>query len=248
MLLAVLAANISRTPVSGRPRLFLLDRQLKESIVSHFYASSGLENAPAYVQWYHILRQLFGEDGAPAGTLLGEKMIEPMHDWRQGWCEGVVQALEGNLDALNESRTIGEFTIPATPWPLHSSAGKSHYTVLLVDRPDINAFSFGWPPGTKVPAGSSAGCIVVFTGLLDSIMQQDGTQISSSIPASSSDPSVLSKFLKALSASPTPKPSVDPTIMPSPEQTRQLAVLLSHELSHLLLGHVCTRNMLCLQS
>lgn len=210
LLAGVLVANISRTPISGRPRLLLMNREMEQSIVQHFYGSA-LSNQSAFAQWYFILRQLSGEEQAERGTLFGGRVIDPSHEWRQQWVEGVVRALEGNLGDLDKARSFGDFAIPEIGHALPSSASKSKYTVLLVDSPEVNAFSFGWPPGIDIPSGATPGVIVVFTGLIDSIMATSR----STLPLNGGQS------------------------MPSAEQTRQLAVLMSHELSHLLLGHVC---------
>lgn len=219
LLMGILAANVSRTPISGRPRLLLMNRETEQSIVQHFYNST-LSNQSAFAQWYFILRQLSGEEHAERGTLFGGKVLEPTSEWKQHWVEGVVRALEGNLGNLDKARSIGNFAIPGTGHQLPCSAGKSKYTVLLVDSPEVNAFSFGWPPGTEIPVGATPGVIVVFSGLLDSIL-----------------------------ASSTSAKQSNGQVMPSAEQTRQLAVLMSHELSHLLLGHVSRLSCLvCMYS
>jgi Zn-dependent protease with chaperone function len=79
------------------------------------------------------------------------------------------------------------------------------YSVLLIDRPEHNAFALGWTPDTAMPGNISPGVICVFTGFLDHILAQqvDGASREETATA----------------------------------QSKQLAVLLAHELSHLVLGH-----------
>lgn len=104
------------------------------------------------------------------------------------------------------------------------------YSCLVVDDPESqNAFSYGFGPG-------GAGGVVVFTGFLDEIMQNSS---SSSSPHSSSQivtpppKSLLSLLFGSLSLTSQRLHEYRPT----DKETSELAVLLSHELAHLILAH-----------
>jgi hypothetical protein len=127
--------------------------------------------------------------------------------------------------------------------PSHVIAGPP-YSLIVVDDPDArNAFSYGFGP-------DGAGGIVVFSGFLDDILTKskskskdvapssadrlDGTNRSGSGGSQSAGTSLWSKLFGGLfAAAPTPPAQYHPT----PEQTADLAILLAHELSHLVLSH-----------
>jgi hypothetical protein len=131
--------------------------------------------------------------------------------------------------------------------PSHVIAGPP-YSLIVVDDPDArNAFSYGFGP-------DGAGGIVVFSGFIHDILSKTGTKDvappspdgldgasgSGSGSGGSSQPaggtSLWSKLFGGLfAAAPTRTPPAQ--YHPTPEQTADLAILLAHELSHLVLSH-----------
>ena len=104
--------------------------------------------------------------------------------------------------------------------PPHSVLGPP-YSLMVTDEPDQpNAFSYGFGP-------NGSGGVVVFSGFLDEIIRN--TKQPESGPKSSSLFSFLSRSLFS-------SPSLEPPVL-TPEQDVQLAILVAHELAHLLLSH-----------
>jgi Zn-dependent protease with chaperone function len=101
------------------------------------------------------------------------------------------------------------------------------YSLLLVEKPDTaNAFSYGFGP-------NGGGGVVVYSGFLDHILCETSSETSPPEILSSEKSwwSFLFGSLFSLSA-PPPK-----HYTPTPEQTSELAILLAHELAHLVLSH-----------
>ncbi|KIL67603.1 hypothetical protein M378DRAFT_73403 [Amanita muscaria Koide BX008] len=100
------------------------------------------------------------------------------------------------------------------------------YSLLLVDRPDApNALSYGFGP-------DGGGGIVVYSGFLDEIFSKHPIQYEQ--PRADQNQSWWSQIVKQLFLSSSPPP---PKPKPTPEQTTELAILLAHELAHLILSH-----------
>jgi hypothetical protein len=103
------------------------------------------------------------------------------------------------------------------------SSGKEHlelgppYSLLLMQKDERNAFSYGF-------GGKGAGGVVVFTGLLDDILQHGRAAEIKPEPRG---------FFASLFGSPPPVRSQEPT----EEQTLHLACVIAHEMGHLLLSH-----------
>jgi hypothetical protein len=101
------------------------------------------------------------------------------------------------------------------------------YSCLLVDNPGCqNAFSYGFGPG-------GAGGVVVYTGFLDEVLQNTPPYPSQPNGTASPSGSVFSQLFGSLLAAPRRNYYYQPT----EQQTSELAVLLAHELAHLLLAH-----------
>ncbi|KAG9055093.1 hypothetical protein FS842_003174 [Serendipita sp. 407] len=124
--------------------------------------------------------------------------------------------------------------------PAHALLGPP-YSLLLVEKPEYsNAFSYGFGP-------DGAGGVVVYSGFIDDILRK--TQPARpSPPIGNPNPagrSLLSYFTGSTSQpAPSSQPStpdsqyVTPTHhVPTEEQTTLLAILLAHELAHLILSH-----------
>jgi len=124
------------------------------------------------------------------------------------------------------------------------------YQLLILDLDEPNAFSYGF-------GGSGAAGIVVYRGILDSILSSPpspSTPLSSpSHPSPPSPPptplsntptrrSLLSYFIPSPTSSlssppPKPPPHPIPPTRPTEAQSLHLATILAHEMSHLLLSH-----------
>ncbi|KAG8747325.1 hypothetical protein FRC10_001504 [Ceratobasidium sp. 414] len=97
------------------------------------------------------------------------------------------------------------------------------YSLLLVDLPESNALSYGF-------GGDGGGGIVVYSGFLDEVLGTYNTPYNPSPPQADSWLGKLLPFSSNGAARSEPP-------QPTPEQTKKLATLLAHELSHLLLSH-----------
>lgn len=128
----------------------------------------------------------------------------------------VSEYLKTFCETLTEQKSVhpGSHVIPGPP-----------YSLLVVENSDVkNAFSYGFGP-------DGGGGIVVYSGFLDDIFRKLPPVYEQ--PEPPQPKSWWSRLVGSLS-SPTNTPS-HPT--PTPEQTTELAVLLAHELSHLILAH-----------
>ncbi|KAI0033072.1 hypothetical protein K488DRAFT_78082 [Vararia minispora EC-137] len=236
--LAVLA-SLERTPITGRWRTILLSPEEEEAI-SKQLAGQG---------WYQAVADIFAREGPPP------KLIPPT-DWRYVWVYNTLRQLESEIPRLGDEQALEpdwasrpDDDMPFPPpsdYPLRprprvsehirlfrcsvtgekpSRGMMSHhipgppYALLLVDDPTAaNAFSYGFGP-------DGAGGVVVFSGFIDRILADN--------PTPPPSPAPTSWWTSLLGSAPPPRVAPQPT----PEQTADLAVLLSHELSHLVLAH-----------
>ncbi|CAK9781084.1 unnamed protein product [Cutaneotrichosporon oleaginosum] len=239
LLMGVWATALERVPLTGRWRLILLTAD-EEDIVA-----SSLEGA----SWYKSVINLLTTPEKPAPPIV------PLNDWRWAWVQNTLRRLEAGVLTAVERVDGGEMGRPIDAeedslWPppskyplrprvrasarMHAAlpgsvkdAGWEHmelgppYNVMLMDAPDRNAFSYGF-------GGKGAGGIVIFTGLLDEILAHNGTP-----PASTETPKSRGFFDGLFSATPVPPKHAPPT----EEQTLHLAMVLAHEMGHLLLSH-----------
>ncbi|KAJ7104139.1 hypothetical protein B0H15DRAFT_808715 [Mycena belliarum] len=233
-------ASLERTPLTGRWRLIILSPEEEDEIATQL-AGPG---------WYQAVGEILSQDG-PAHLI-------PYSDWRYSWVRDTLRELERTIPVLiNEEDKCrdwplgGQDHIPLPPpadYPLRprprateylrmlcSSMCKLHvspvphsvpgppYSLLLVDKPEAsNAFSYGFGP-------DGGGGIVVYSGFLDEILARappENQVIGPSTPPSS-------WWSRLIFGSPSPPARQVPT----PSQTAELAILLSHELAHLVLSH-----------
>ncbi|KAF9238523.1 hypothetical protein BU15DRAFT_47588 [Melanogaster broomeanus] len=241
-------ASMERTPLTGRWRLIILSPEEEDEIAAQL----------AGPQWYEAVTEILSSEGAPK--------IIPSHDWRYQWVRDTLRRLESAIPVLQheqESSTpwldAGPDDIPLPPpaeYPLRPrpratdsmrqfsetlcgrrSTSSAHvisgppYSLLIVDRPDAsNAFSYGFGP-------DGACGVVVYSGFLDEILAKAPAQPTSykessirSLPEETSWWSYL--FGSLLLSSPVLSHPI-----PTEEQTTELAILLAHEVSHLVLSH-----------
>ncbi|KAI0303754.1 hypothetical protein B0F90DRAFT_1809455 [Multifurca ochricompacta] len=230
---AAVVASLERTPLTGRWRLILLSPEEEDDIATQL-AGSG---------WYQAVGEIISKHGPPK--------IVPPSDWRYTWVRDTLRTLEAVIPKLGDERSLapiwlerGHGDVPLPPpqsipcgrdpvplsinWsaPLHVIAGPP-YSLIVVDDPDArNAFSYGFGP-------DGAGGIVVFSGFLDDIISKNPGLTATNRATQHSETSLWFKIFGSLFTTPSPPTQYHPT----PEQTADLAILLAHELSHLVLSH-----------
>lgn len=108
------------------------------------------------------------------------------------------------------------------------------YSLLIADRPDAaNAFSYGFGP-------DGACGIVVYSGFLDDILSKAPVQSSparTSVTPHLQESSWLSYLFGSLLGAPQTPLMTPSRSIPTEEQTTELAILLAHEVAHLVLSH-----------
>ncbi|KAK4701346.1 hypothetical protein P7C70_g4889, partial [Phenoliferia sp. Uapishka_3] len=253
----IIAASYERTPVTGRPRIVMLSPAEEADLVSSIL-DVGATTREGSRDWVTILRSVLdlGDEGISTTTgrrmLLGGEVLDG-RDWRVRWTDAVLRALEAGVPSLasGKSETIdGVLPPPPTSYPLSPRAAPAmgvtsklginapllvaDYDLLVIDRKEANAFSFGFGPEAANGLGRR-GVIVVYSGFIDEILGYS----SSSVPdhlAMSTAPGIFGSFLPSRKAT-EPNLTTTPTTLPTALQTKSLAVLLSHELAHLVLSH-----------
>lgn len=234
-------ASIERTPLTGRWRLILLSPEEEEEISSQL-AGAG---------WYKAIADILSQEGTTPKLL-------PPNDWRTIWVIDTLRKLEGVIPLLQHEHDLeakwlecGPHDVPLPPpaeYPLRPRPRASEvvrnfaelscgrrvppsphgipgppYSLVVVDKPDSsNAFSYGFGP-------DGGGGIVVFSGFLDDVIRKHPFPADHVPPVQQSWWSALFGGLSSNAAQPPPTPTR--------EQTEELAILLAHELSHLILSH-----------
>ena len=206
--------------------------------------------------WYRAVGEIISKHGAPK--------ILPPSDWRYAWIKDTLRTLEAVIPKLGDEKSLapvwlerGDDDVPLPPpadYPLrprpraaeyvrqlmqNNWSGSSHviagppYSLIVVDDPNArNAFSYGFGP-------DGAGGIVVYSGFLDDILSKHAQSTEPNGNGSAvQQPAATSSFWSNLFgglffAAPPPPVQHHPTT----EQTTDLAILLAHELSHLVLSH-----------
>jgi hypothetical protein len=196
----------------------------------------------------------------------GPAQLIPPSDWRYGWVRDTLRELERTIPVLLNEKTLckdwsagGKDDIPLPPPADHplrprpraseylrmftESMCKRHvapvphsipgppYSLLVVDKPDAsNAFSYGFGP-------DGGGGIVVYSGFLDEVLARapcEPVKAAAAAPPKPEPTSWLSSLVGGIFGPVAPAPTHP---VPTPEQTAELAILLSHELAHLVLSH-----------
>ncbi|KAG6842346.1 hypothetical protein C0991_010636 [Blastosporella zonata] len=237
-----IVASLEQTPLTGRWRMIILSPEEEEEIAKQL-AGPG---------WYSAVGDILAHDGPPK--------IIPNTDWRYAWVNSTLRKLEVTIPVLTSEPTSYECwfdetqdhppmpppaSFPLRPRPRaseyirrmcesiterkspiprmpHSIPGPP-YSLLIVDKADAsNAFSYGFGP-------DGGGGIVVYSGFLDEVLARTPMN---ECPPKEENKTWFSTLFGGLFSSPPPR---HPT--PTPEQTSELAILLAHELSHLVLSH-----------
>ncbi|EGN99226.1 hypothetical protein SERLA73DRAFT_182115 [Serpula lacrymans var. lacrymans S7.3] len=234
---------MERTPLTGRWRLIILSPEEEDEIAAQL----------AGPRWYQAILDILSVEGPPR--------LVPPTDWRHEWVRDTLRRLEGGVPILQRERDLApewlergpndvplpppaeyplrprpraaeyvrrfcEMTCGRTvPPPAHAIPGPP-YSLVIVDKPDAcNAFSYGFGP-------DGGGGVVVYSGFLDQVLSKT-TPSEQMNPSLSEETSWWKYLFGGFSISP-PDP---PHPVPTAEQTSELAILLSHELAHLILSH-----------
>lgn len=239
-----IVASLERTPLTGRWRLILLSPEEEEDIAAQL-AGAG---------WYRAVGEILSQRGPP-------RLVDP-GDWRLTWVQDTLRRLEAVVPVLQHEHDLvpdwmehgpDDGTVPCPPpaeFPLrprpraseyfrrvaeaacartvhsspHAIAGPP-YSLLVVDDPEAsNAFSYGFGP-------DGGGGIVVFSGFLDDVLSKYQPSVEELPPPPKS---LWAHFFGGLFSFAPPTP-IQP--LPTEEQTSELAILLAHELAHLILTH-----------
>lgn len=211
--------------------------------------------------WFVAVTDILAQEGPPPPKIL------PPHDWRVAWVESTLRRLESVIPILQREQELvpdwmdhgaengGAPVPPPAEYPLrprprysemlrqfaemhcarvlppapHALAGPP-YSLMVVDRPDsANAFSYGFGP-------DGAGGIVVYSGFLDEVLSRN--QELSPGPADQGQRQQERSWLSSLFGSFfSLGPVSPPHPIPTQAQTEELAVLVAHELAHLILAH-----------
>lgn len=238
---ATILASMERTPLTGRWRLILLSPEEEDEIANQL-AGQG---------WYQAVGEILSQDGPPK--------IVPSSDWRYKWVRDTLRRLENVIPVLQSEHALEPVWLergaddkplpPPADFPLrprprgseylrwfcekavdrqtnpapHTISGPP-YSLLVIDKPDAsNAFSYGFGP-------DGGGGVVIYSGFLDDILSHScETPPPPSASKQSWNSYLLGSFFSSLPQSSHP--------IPTPEQTSELAILLAHELAHLVLSH-----------
>ncbi|TFK27131.1 hypothetical protein FA15DRAFT_614319 [Coprinopsis marcescibilis] len=233
---ATILASLEKTPLTGRWRTILLSPEEEDEIADQLQGQG----------WFNAVQNVLAQEGDPR--------IIPTHDWRYEWVRNTLLRLTTSIDILADELNrapdwihLGPDDPPLPPPAEHplrprpraadmlrhlcgtftsrpSSSPRprepDNFNIVLVDSPhESNAFSYGfWPNG-----GSG---IVIYSGFIDDIFARRPLEFVT-------PPDERSWFAKFFGVYAPPQPLPAPT----EEQTKDLAVLLAHELSHLVLTH-----------
>ena len=204
--------------------------------------------------WYQSVGEILSAEGSPR--------IIPSTDWRYQWVQSTLRKLEASIPILSQepelcpdwtNGTSNDCPLPPpaehplrprpraseylrwfcdrltkenAPVTLQSTIPGPPYSLMVVDKPDAsNAFSYGFGPN-----GGSG--IVVYSGFLDDVLSRIDAS-AEAIPAPPQPQSWWKKLGNFFSTSPA-RPTHP---VPTDEQTTELAILLSHEMAHLVLSH-----------
>ncbi|KAI6025072.1 hypothetical protein PISMIDRAFT_555475 [Pisolithus microcarpus 441] len=241
-------ASAEQTPVTGRWRLILLSPEEEDDIAAQLAGS----------KWTQAVLDVLSPDGPP-------KLI-PENDWRYQWVRETLRKIENSIPVLqHEHESSNEWlqTAPDQPplpppadYPLRPrprasdrvrkfsdtlcgrrSSSSAHviagppYSLLIVDKPDAaNAFSYGFGP-------DGASGIVIYSGFLDDILAKSYDDAANFQEQPGESSWWAQVFGSLFSTSVSNLASSHPHPTPTKDQTADLAILLAHEVAHLVLSH-----------
>ncbi|KAF9514938.1 hypothetical protein BS47DRAFT_1372180 [Hydnum rufescens UP504] len=214
LLVLTFVASMERTPITGRWRVILLS-PTEEETISNELSGNG---------WYSAVCDILTSQSEDQKT---PPVLMPRTDWRWNWVDQTLRRLEAAVHLIHEGEQQNDSGVllpppsryPLVPRPrasqlIHSIPPSGPpYSLLIVENPERNAFSYGF-------GANGAGGLVLYTGFLDDVLRKYGA------PQVSSNPKKSFAFIFRLSVT-----------SPTDEQTSALATLLAHELAHLVLSH-----------
>lgn len=184
LLASILVASFERTPITGRARIIMISQGEEEELVKSilgFNLIGPQANTGGRLDWVSILGNVMGGDneGVSRTTgrriLLGGEVLDES-DWRWRWTSAVLKALEAGIPMLKAGADINsnsEILVPPPPsqYPLEprglvgSHQLNAEYDLLVIERQESNAFSFGFGPDEVIPGkNGKRGVIVVYSG------------------------------------------------------------------------------------
>ncbi|GAA98235.1 uncharacterized protein L969DRAFT_93157 [Mixia osmundae IAM 14324] len=243
MLVAVLAAA-EQTPITGRWRTLYISDEEKRALQQTVLPPG----SATHEQWKPIVDQLLArsEPLRSSDDHSNEQRpcrIIPESDWRYIWLKDTLGKLQLGVNALATETLLApdDLQQPLPKMPFDPDNARAEYDVLLVEKDDVNAFAFGI---------GNRGVIIVFSGLVDYITHRHASE---RVRAPPTQPVAASQMetrwihglfgglfnslhptdltTQATPSAPTQK--YEPTLA----ETKSMAILLSHELSHLILDH-----------
>lgn len=236
-----IVSSLERTPLTGRWRLILLSPDEEEDIAAQL-AGPG---------WYRAVGEILMRNGPT-------RLIDS-NDWRYQWVQNTLRRLEGVIPVLSHEEQYhpdwmecGPGAIPQPPpakyplrprprasdyfrqfaeaarhrtaqTPAHSIPGPPYSLLVVDDSESSNAFSYGFGP-------DGGGGVVVFSGFIDDVLRKHPHAFAEVPQPVSWWSYIVGGFFGLTPHGPT-RP------VPTEEQTEELAVLLAHELAHLVLTH-----------
>ncbi|KAI6122244.1 hypothetical protein EDD16DRAFT_1691958 [Pisolithus croceorrhizus] len=241
-------ASAEQTPVTGRWRLILLSPEEEDEIAAQL----------AGPKWTQAVLNVLSSDGPP-------KLI-PENDWRYQWVRETLRRIENSIPILQHEHessnewletTSGQPPLPPpADYPLRPrprasdrvrkfsetlcgrrSSSSAHviagppYSLLIVDKPDAaNAFSYGFGP-------DGASGIVIYSGFLDDILAKSSDDDAANLQRQPEEFSWWTQVFGSLFSASASNPATHSHPTPTKDQTADLAILLAHEVAHLVLSH-----------
>ncbi|KAF8442289.1 peptidase family M48-domain-containing protein [Boletus edulis BED1] len=244
-------ASVERTPLTGRWRLIILSPEEEDEIAAQL----------AGPKWYQAVTDILSNEGPPNLVPRHDWRYQWVQDTLHR-LESVIPILQREHELNPLWLDLGPDQPPLPPpaeYPLRprpratdrmrkfcdtlsgrKSASSAHvisgppYSLLIADKPDAaNAFSYGFGP-------DGACGVVIYSGFLDDILSKAPAR-SNSTPTSPTphlrESSWLSSTFGTLFSIPPTSPAASLHPIPTEEQTTELAILLAHEVAHLVLSH-----------
>ncbi|KIJ14456.1 hypothetical protein PAXINDRAFT_156119 [Paxillus involutus ATCC 200175] len=247
-------ASMEQTPITGRWRLIILSPEEEDEIAAQL----------AGPKWYETVKDILAQssEGPPEIVPANDWRYRWVQDTLRR-LESAIPVLQDEQELNAHWLDTGPNERPLPPPAEHplrprpratdsmrkfcetmsgrKSTSSAHvisgppYSLLIVNRPDAsNAFSFGFGP-------DGACGVVVYSGFLDDILAKApsrntpyDTSSTRHLPEEASWWAHLFGSLFAVSPVITAAPSHP---IPTEEQTAELAILLAHEVAHLVLSH-----------
>ena len=218
-----LVSSLERTPLTGRLRLILLSPKEEDEVAKQL-------NGPG---WYTAVADILVSNTS-AGDV---PRVIPTTDWRYMWVEDTLRKLERCMYVLGDEKAHQDRLLAASP-PGFPIPPPSEYP--LIPRPRVSQMVHCLFSDASIRRavphhdGDATGVVGPPYNLLLVEKPDTSNGFSYGFGTGSAGIVVFSGFLDEIlgvSSGSIPAPT------PTPTQTAQLAVLLAHEISHLMLSH-----------